>query len=52
MLFCDWPAEILDLNPIENLWHIVKCSIARLPVAKSMGALEKWVQEEWNTVPF
>ena len=51
MQFSDWPAQSPDLNPIENLWRHVKRSIAKLPVAKSVGALEIQVQEEWNKVP-
>ena len=50
MHFSDWPPQSPDLNPIENLWRIVKHSIAKLPVAKSVGELEIQVQKEWNKV--
>ena len=51
MVFSDWPAQSLDLNPIENLWRLIKYHIAKRPVAKSVQELEQQVQEEWAAVP-
>jgi hypothetical protein len=50
MLFSDWPAQSPDLNPIENLWRIIKHNIAKRPVAKGVEELENQVQEEWQLV--
>ena len=35
----EWPANSPDLNPIENLWHLVKRNA------------EKRMPENWNFIP-
>ena len=31
----EWPAQSLDLNPIENLWKEIKVAIAHKKIKKS-----------------
>lgn len=46
----DWPSNSPDLNPIENLWGIVKGNVERrLP--KNLGELESFMTEEWGSIP-
>lgn len=46
----DWPSNSPDLNPIENLWQIVKSNVEkRMP--KNLNDLEKFMTEEWNLIP-
>ena len=46
----DWPSNSLDLNPIENLWGIVKNNVERR-MPKNLGELESFMVEEWNRIP-
>jgi transposase len=44
----DWPAYSLDLNPIENLWRIIK---DRLEIME-LRTVSEWIAEIdkiWNT---
>ncbi|KAG1168040.1 hypothetical protein G6F71_009292 [Rhizopus microsporus] len=45
----DWPAYSPDLNPIENMWHFVKCELVKYDEPPK-GMLELWerVQHIWN----
>ena len=46
----DWPSNSPDLNPIENLWAIVKSNVEkRMP--KNLNDLEKFMAEEWDLIP-
>jgi len=38
------------LNPIENVWQIVKAIVANYPVAKSVEELEEQVRKAWGSV--
>jgi transposase len=45
----NWPSNSPDLNPIENLWAIVKGNVEkRMP--KNLRELEAFMQEEWEKI--
>jgi transposase len=45
-----WPSNSPDLNPIENLWAIVKRNVEkRMP--KNLRELERYMIEEWDKIP-
>ena len=46
----DWPSNSPDLNPIENLWSIVKRNVEkRMP--RNLEDLKRMMVEEWNNIP-
>lgn len=47
-----WPAQSPDLNPIENLWSIVKRRLGQYNSAPSnLANLWERVHEEWRRIP-
>lgn len=48
----EWPAQSPDLNPIENLWSIVKRRLGQYQSAPSnFDDLWRRVEQEWNNIP-
>lgn len=46
----DWPSNSPDLNPIENLWAIIKRNV-ELRMPKNLSELEQFLEEEWGNIP-
>ena len=46
----DWPSNSPDLNPIENMWQIVKNNVERR-MPKNTSELKQFMVEEWDKIP-
>ena len=45
----NWPSKSLDLNPIENIWKLLKQRVRkRLP--QTLDKFEDIFHEEWNNL--
>lgn len=49
----DWPANSPDLNPIENVWGVMKKEVEKRN-PKNLNELERIIQVVWNeiTIPY
>jgi hypothetical protein len=46
-----WPPSSPDLNPIENIWHLLKTRLnKRNPRPTTMTAIRVAIVEEWNGI--
>ena len=45
-----WPPYSPDLNPIENLWHLLDRRLSEL-VPRTLPELKQATLEAWNAIP-
>lgn len=45
----DWPAQSPDLNPIENIWGLLKTRLSVKKI-KTLPELKESILEEWNKI--
>lgn len=46
----DWPAQSPDMNPIENLWYIIKRKVAEKK-PKNKNQLKEEIKIAWEAIP-
>ena len=52
MLSSSWPAESLDLNPIENHWVVLKEKVRnRTSGPSNKEELKEAITDDWQKVP-
>ena len=47
----DWPPNSPDLNPIENVWRILKSRV-KLHHSMTHQQLRKAIEKEWNNISY
>ncbi len=46
-----WPPALPDLNPIENIWQIMKQQLRKYtPAFTTVAQLQEAVQKEWDAI--
>ena len=46
----EWPGNSPDLNPIENLWAILKQKLDELPQSKNLEDLKSSLKFAWSSI--